>query len=267
MDTYRVTPGSTVNLDELDPRATDLFDGSKTESLAVLHERRERLAELQDVLYAEGKHRLLVVLQATDTGGKDGTIRKVFRAVDPIGVRMRSFKVPSEEEQAHDYLWRVHPHVPGDGELVVFNRSHYEDVLIVKVRGLAEPDVVEKRYDHIRNFEQMLADEGTTIVKFFLHISKDEQAERLQARLDEPDKTWKFSAGDLEERKLWDDYQRAYETALERTSTDDAPWYIIPADRKWYRNLAVATILVDTLEGLKMSYPEPEEGLDQLTVV
>lgn len=267
MDIHRIKTGESVDLSKIDPREATGFDGSKKDSLEPFDEARARLAELQDVLYAQNKHRLLVVLQATDTGGKDGTIRHVFRDIDPIGVRMQAFKVPTEAELAHDFLWRVHEHVPGDGEMVVFNRSHYEDVLVVKVRGLAEPDVIEKRYEHIRNFEQMLVDEGTTIVKFFLHISKDEQAERLQARLDEPDKTWKFSSADIEERKLWDDYQGAFATAIERTSTEDSPWYVIPADRKWYRNLAVARILVDTLEGLDMSYPEPEEGLDKIRIV
>lgn len=264
---HRVQPGQSVDLAAIDPRGTDTFDGDQDDSVPVFDELRARLAELQDLLYADGSRRLLVVLQAMDCGGKDGTIRHVFRDVDPIGIRMTSFKQPTTKELAHDFLWRVHPHVPGDGEVVVFNRSHYEDVLIVKVHGLVDADRIDKRYDHIRNFEQMLVDEGTTIVKLFLHISKEEQAERLQARLDRPDKQWKFSKGDLEERKLWDRYQQAYTEAIERTSTDDAPWYIVPADRKWYRNLAVSSILVDTLEDLDLSYPAPEEGLDEITVV
>lgn len=266
MSSHRIEPGTKVDLSKIDTRATPDFDGDKDDSLAVLDGRRQRLAELQDVLYAQNEHRVLFVLQAMDTGGKDGTIRHVFRDVDPIGVRMRSFKKPSERELAHDYLWRVHPHVPGDGELVVFNRSHYEDVLVVRVHGMIDDDRAEKRFRHIREFEQMLVDEGTTIVKVFLHISKDEQAERLQARLDEPDKNWKFSTGDLAERKRWDDYQRVYEDAISETSTDDAPWYVVPADRKWYRNLVVSQILIDTLEGLDLRYPDPEEGLADIVV-
>ncbi|MDE0801868.1 MAG: polyphosphate kinase 2 family protein [Acidimicrobiales bacterium] len=266
MTAHRVEPDSTVDLSKIDTRATPDFDGDKEDSYPVLDERRRRLAELQDVLYAQNRHRVLFVLQAMDTGGKDGTIRHVFRDVDPIGVRMHNFKKPSERELAHDYLWRVHPHVPGDGELVVFNRSHYEDVLVVRVHDWIDDDLAEKRFRHIREFERMLVDEGTTIVKVFLHISKDEQAERLRARLDEPDKNWKFSTGDLEERKFWDDYQRVYEDAISETSTKDAPWYVVPADRKWYRNLAVSQILIDTMEGLDLRYPEPEEGLDDVVV-
>ena len=267
MDHHRIAPGTDVDLSTIDTRATPMFDGDKEASIPVFHRTRQRLAELQDVLYAQNKHRLLMVIQAMDTGGKDGTIRHVFHEVDPIGVHMRSFKKPTEVELAHDYLWRVHPHVPGNGELVVFNRSHYEDVLVVRVHGWVDDERAEKRFRHIRDFEQMLADEGTTIVKFFLHISKDEQAERLQARLDEPDKRWKFSLGDLEERKFWNDYQRVYQEAISATSTADAPWFVIPADRKWYRNLAISQILVDTLESLDMAYPPPEDDLDDVEVV
>ncbi len=266
MDPHRIKPGSKVDLSKIDTRATPMFDGDKDASLPVFQEIREELAQLQDLLYAEGKHRLLVVLQAMDCGGKDGTIRHVFHEVDPIGVHMRSFKKPTDIELAHDYLWRVHAKVPQDGQLVVFNRSHYEDVLVVRVHGWVSDDQAEKRFGHIRDFEQMLADEGTTMVKIFLHISKEEQRERLQARLDEPDKRWKFSKGDLEERKRWDDYQRVYEQAIAETSTDHAPWYVIPADRKWYRNLAVASILVDTMKGLDMQYPPDEEGLDDIVI-
>ncbi len=261
-----VQPDSTVDLADIDTRATPGFDGDKDASIPVFEQARARIAELQDVLYAGGTHRVLLVLQAMDTGGKDGTIRHVFRDVDPIGIRMQSFKKPTEQELAHDYLWRVHPHVPGNGELVVFNRSHYEDVLVVRVHGLVDEDQIEKRYRHIREFERLLVDEGTTIVKVFLHISADEQKARLQARLDEPDKRWKFAAGDLEERKLWDDYQRAYTEAIHQTSTTDAPWHIVPADRKWYRNLAIGSIMVDTLESLDLQYPEAEEGLDGIVI-
>ncbi len=225
-----------------------------------------RLEELQENLYAHGKERLLVVLQATDTGGKDGTIRAVFDRTNPQGVHVASFKKPTEEELSHDYLWRIHQHTPAAGHITVFNRSHYEDVLVVRVHDIVPEDRWRKRYDHIRNFEQMLADEGTTIVKIYLHISKDEQRERLQARIDEPAKHWKFSFGDLEERKRWDDYQTAFEEMLRETSTPDAPWFVVPADRKWYRNLVISQILVDTLEGLAGEPFPPNPELDGVVV-
>ncbi len=266
MDHHRVRAGDGLDLSALDTRATPGFDGDKDDSIAALEESRLRLAALQELLYAENRHRVLLVLQAMDTGGKDGVIRHVFREVNPIGVRTQSFKRPNEQQLAHDYLWRVHPHVPGNGEFVIFNRSHYEDVLVVRVHELVDADRIRQRYRHIREFEQMLVDEGTTIVKLFLHISKDEQKERLEARLDQADKRWKFSVADLAERARWDDYQRAYEDAIVATSTHDAPWYIVPSDRKWYRNLYVSRLLVDTLEGLDMSYPTPEGDLDDIVV-
>jgi PPK2 family polyphosphate:nucleotide phosphotransferase len=191
-----------------------------------------------------------------DTAGKDSTIRDVFGRMNPQGVRVASFKKPTARELAHDYLWRVHPHVPGDGEIVIFNRSHYEDVLVVRVDGLAPEERWRKRYDHIVEFERMLSDEGTTIVKFFIHISREEQAERLQARLDDPGKHWKFDPGDIETRKKWDDYMAAYAEMLGRTSTEFAPWYVIPGDRKWYRKLAIGEIVVGVMEGLGLEYPE-----------
>jgi PPK2 family polyphosphate:nucleotide phosphotransferase len=214
-----------------------------------------QIDELQELLYAEGKQRLLIVFQAMDTGGKDGTIRSVFEKMDPQGIRVASFKRPSSLELAHDYLWRIHPHVPGNGQVTIFNRSHYEDILAVRVREIFPESRWSKRYDHIVNFEQMLADEGTTIIKIFLHISREEQKERLQSRLDEPEKNWKFNPGDLDDRALWDKFMEAYSDVLSRTSTEDSPWYIIPADRKWYRNLLVADILIKTLKGLNMEYP------------
>ena len=225
-----------------------------------------QLESLQEVLYAEGKHKVLVVLQAMDTGGKDGTIRHVFDGTNPQGVKVASFKKPTPEELAHDYLWRVHAHTPGSGEITVFNRSHYEDVLVVRVHNLVPEQRWSGRYEHINGFERALADEGTTIVKFFLHISKSEQRRRLQARLDTPDKQWKFSKGDLAERQRWDEYVDAYEAALSKTSTSHAPWYVIPADRKWYRNLAISQILVDTLNGFDMSFPPPEDDLTGIVV-
>jgi PPK2 family polyphosphate:nucleotide phosphotransferase len=201
-----------------------------------------------------------------DTGGKDGVIRHVFNGVNPQGVKVAAFKRPTPQELAHDYLWRVHPHVPGDGEIAIFNRSHYEDVLVVRVHDLVPEERWSKRYEQINAFEKLLADEGTTIVKFFLHISKDEQRERLQARLDDATKHWKFSLGDLDERKLWDSYQGAYREAIARTSTEWAPWHVIPADRKWFRNLAISSVLVRTLEDLELAYPESEEDLTGVVV-
>lgn len=260
----RVRPGSRFRLSDIDPDATHGRD--KATAAAELTAGLERLTDLQDRLWAEAKHPVLVVLQGIDTAGKGGTLKHVMGAFQPAGCSVTSFKVPTAPELAHDYLWRVHQRTPGKGEIAIFDRSHYEDVLVVRVRGFAPKAVWSKRYDHINDWERMLADEGTTIVKFFLWISKDEQKERLQARLDEPDKRWKFRLGDLEERKRWDDYVAAYDEALERCSTDHAPWYVIPADHKWFRNLAVAEILADTLDDLKSTYPLPPEDLTGVVV-
>jgi PPK2 family polyphosphate:nucleotide phosphotransferase len=209
---------------------------------------------------------VLIVFQAMDTGGKDGTIRRVFDGVNPAGVRVVSFKAPTSEELDHDFLWRVHKATPGNGEMVIFNRSHYEDVLVVRVHDLVPKKVWGKRFDQINEFERTLAENGTTILKFYLHIDLDEQKERLQARLDDPSKHWKFRLGDLAERKRWPEYRNAYEEVLNKTSTDHAPWYIIPANRKWYRDLVISSVLVDTLDGLKMKYPASEENLDGVVV-
>ncbi|MFN2270167.1 MAG: polyphosphate kinase 2 family protein [Anaerolineae bacterium] len=266
MKRYRIKPGNKVDLSKWDPNEKAAFEGDKEEGKKSLLALNDRLEALQELLYAEHKHKVLVVLQAMDTGGKDGTIRHVFEGVNPQGVRVTSFKVPTQEELAHDYLWRVHKQTPGRGEIVIFNRSHYEDVLVVRVHELVPKEVWSKRYDQINAFERTLAEEGTTILKFFLHIDLEEQKERLQARLDEPNKRWKFSKGDLKERKLWPKYMQAYEDVLSKTSTDWAPWYVVPANRKWYRNLVIATTLIETLEGLNMSYPQPEEGLDDVII-
>ena len=256
---YRVEPGSTVDLSAW---KTDENEGlNKSIGREVTKGLNERLEAAQELLWAEDKNKVLLVLQATDTGGKDGTIRHVFDRVNPQGVRVASFKKPTDHELAYDYLWRVHQHVPSTGEMVIFNRSHYEDVLVVRVHGWVGEEHIQKRFHHIREFERLLSDEGTTIAKFYLHISKDEQKERLQSRLDEPEKNWKFSTSDIEERKLWDKYQTAFADMLGQTSTDYAPWYVIPADRKWFRNLLISRIVVDTLEGLDMTHPPPEEGL------
>ncbi len=262
----RVPEGATVDLDEIDPQDTIEWEGDRDEAEVRTAELNTRLEELQELLYAEGRHRVLFVLQAMDAGGKDGTIRHVLDGVNPAGVKVASFKKPSSLELAHDYLWRVHPHVPGDGELVVFNRSHYEDVLVVRVMELVPEKVWKRRYDHIRHFEQMLADEGTTIIKVMLHITKEEQRERLQDRLDKEHKHWKFDPGDLVHRERWDDYMKAFEELREETSTHDAPWYVVPANRKWYRNLAISEILVQTLEGLDMQYPPAPPDIAEMVI-
>ncbi len=267
MHIYRIPPDTRVDLSDWDPRDRSRFDGGRKASKAVLEMLNGRLRNLQELLYAEGKHKLLIVLQATDTGGKDGVIRHVFRGVNPQGVKVANFKVPTPKELAHDYLWRIHQHTPGSGEIAIFNRSHYEDVLVVRVHELVSQEVWERRYDHINAFERMLADEGTTILKFYLHISKEEQRARLQSRLDTPEKQWKFNVGDLRDRALWDDFAAAYEDMLSKTSTPWAPWYVVPADRKWYRNLVIGTTLVETLTNLDMAYPDPEDNLDEIEIV
>ncbi len=264
MDRYRVKPDTNVHLKDYDPDETGAWDGSKEEAEEKLAKLQARLDELQAALYAEHKHPVLVVIQAPDTAGKDGTIRVVFDGVNPQGVRIANFKAPTPIELEHDYLWRVHAQTPGKGQIVVFNRSHYEDVLVVRVHGLVPEDVWKKRYEHINNFERMLADEGTTIVKYYLHITPEEQEERLLERLEEPAKRWKFNAGDLEERKLWSQYQKAYEDMLSKTSTRWAPWYVIPANRNWYRNLLVSSILVKTLEDLDPKYPEFKGDVEEM---
>ncbi len=264
VDHYRVEPASFGGLDSIDPNANGGYD--KASAKPIMKALNSRVEELQENLYAHGKERLLFVLQATDTGGKDGTIRAVFDRTNPQGVDVASFKKPTSEELAHDYLWRVHKHTPAKGNITVFNRSHYEDVLVVRVRDLVDETVWRRRYGHIRSFEQLLADEGTTIVKIFLHISKDEQRERLQARIDNPAKHWKFEMGDLAERELWDDYQAAFGEMLTETSTPDAPWYVVPANRKWYRNIVISQILVDTLEKIAAADFPPDPELQGLVI-
>lgn len=263
---YRVPPDSELDWSDHDPDAKTGFEGGKEQGKAALHEMTTRLAELQRRLWAESEQSLLVVLQATDTGGKDGTIRHVFRGVNPQGVHVRSFGVPSDWELGHDYLWRVHGHTPEDGAITIFNRSHYEDVLVVRVRRLVAEETWSKRYRHIREFERMLADEGTRIVKIYLNISRDEQVERLQARLDRPDKSWKFRQDDLADHESWDEFRQAYKDAIQRTSTGYAPWYVVPANRKWYRNLVVSNLLVDTLEEMDPRYPPPGRGLEDVVI-
>jgi PPK2 family polyphosphate:nucleotide phosphotransferase len=265
-DLLRVEPGSTPDLAATDASATPAFDGDKDAARARLKELKQELAEFQERLWAEQGQSLLIVLQALDAGGKDGTIRKVFSGVNPQGCRVWSFKQPSAEELAHDFLWRIHHRAPPRGTITVFNRSHYEDVLVVRVRALAPPEVWQPRYEQINDFERILAANGTRILKFYLHISKAEQKERFQARLDDPTKRWKFAVGDLAERERWGDYLAAYTDALRRCSTADAPWYVVPADQKWYRNLVIARTVVAALEDMDPQYPEPEEGLDQVVI-
>lgn len=263
---YRIKPGSAVRLEEWDSNDKGRYKGGKEDAREDLVRLSDELDKLQDLLFAGREHRLLVILQAMDTGGKDGTIRSVFNSVDPLGVRVASFKAPSAEERDHDYLWRIHRQTPGKGEIVIFNRSHYEDVLIARVEELVPKKVWKRRYDQINDFERMLAEEGTTILKFYLHISRDEQKLRLQERLDDPSKQWKFNPGDLGARARWDDYMRAYEDVLARTSTEHAPWYVVPANRKWFRNLFVAAAIIATLRGLKMAYPPIEYDPSSITI-
>jgi PPK2 family polyphosphate:nucleotide phosphotransferase len=262
---FLIPPASRVVLSDYDSGFTGNY-GSKAETKAELKRNVERLRELQEVLWAEGKHALLIVLQAMDAGGKDGTIKHVMRGVNPQGCQVTSFKVPTEEELDHDFLWRIHRATPRRGYIGIFNRSHYEDVLVVRVHSLVSEEVWQQRYEQINQFEKLLADAGTTILKFFLHISKEEQKERFEARLRDPRKNWKFSSKDVEERKLWDQYMAAYEDALSRCSTPWAPWHIIPADKKWFRNLTVSEIIVQALEGLKLQYPPPLPGAETIVI-
>ncbi len=260
----RVDASRPVRLDRLDPSDTHGWD--KETAKAATDELLPELTELQERLWAEGRRALLVVLQGIDAAGKDGAIRKVMTAFNPQGCPVTSFKVPSAEDLDHDFLWRVHRRVPGKGEVGVFNRSHYEDVLVVRVHGLVPEEVWRARYEQIVAFEDHLVATGTTIVKFFLYIDQDEQRERFQARYDDPTKRWKFAMGDLEERKRWDDYVAAYEDALTKTSTERAPWYVIPANKKWFRDLAVATILAETLRDLDPAYPPADELPEGLVI-
>jgi PPK2 family polyphosphate:nucleotide phosphotransferase len=255
---YRVEPGERVALADHDPADTDGYSGSEEteQELAAL---TDRIAELQECLYAEDERSLLVVLQGIDAAGKDSTVKHVFRETNPQGCRVYAFKEPSAEESAHDFLWRYHQHTPADGMIHIFNRSHYEDVLVVRVKGLVPEELWRSRYDSINDFERILVREGTTILKFFLHISPERQLEKFRERLELPHKHWKFSANDLKERRSWDEYHEAYEDALNLTSTEWAPWYLVPSDRRWYRNLVVARVVAGALEQMNPRYPEPDE--------
>lgn len=257
-ETLRLPPGP-VDLSDHPADATPGFDGDKGDGENALAELADPLADLQERLFAEGvtggDRSVLLVLQGMDTSGKGGVVRHTAGLVDPQGLRIKSFKAPTDEELAHDFLWRIVKELPAAGQIGIFDRSHYEDVLIARVRGLVSPDRVERRYDAINDFEQRLVDEGTVVVKCMLHISPEKQLERLLARLDDPHKHWKFNPGDVDERALWPAYRTAYEIALERCNTDAVPWLVVPADRKWYRNWAVGTILLETLAGMDLGWP------------
>ena len=262
---YRVLPGEPINLAALDPNASESFK-SEAEAEKELKRQRKRLRHLQTRLYAEHQRSLLIVLQATDTGGKDSTIKHVFQGVNPQGCQVWSFKQPSVEELNHDFLWRYHQQAPSRGMMTIFNRSHYEEVLVGRVQQLVPENVWRERYQIINEFEHMLALNQIVVLKFFLHISKDEQKKRLEARLKDPDKRWKFSISDIEDRHLWDDYQIAYQDAINNCSTEYAPWYVVPANKKWYRNWVIARVLADTLEAMNPLYPEAEPGLDKISI-
>nr|WP_311528413.1 polyphosphate kinase 2 family protein [uncultured Ralstonia sp.] len=266
IDDYRFDGSNKLKIAKVDAAGKPFSTGNKADDNARLAEVATRLDALQDVLYAEHRRKVLVILQGMDTSGKDGTVRGVFRAMDPLGLRVVGFKAPTPQELAHDYLWRVHAQTPARGEIVIFNRSHYEDVLITRVHGDIDAAECKRRYGHINAFEQMLADTGTTIVKCFLHISKDEQRKRLQERIDDPHKHWKFDPSDIAEREFWDGYMEAYEAAINATATPEAPWYVIPADSKTHRNVMVAEILLGVFEGMKPQYPEGNPAFEALKI-
>jgi PPK2 family polyphosphate:nucleotide phosphotransferase len=262
---YRVEPGDRMRLADVDPEESEGYQRKK-DVAEELRRHRDRIADLQARLYGEQQRSLLIVLQAMDTGGKDGTIKGVFQGVNPQGCQVWSFKAPSNEEAAHDFLWRYHQKAPPKGMIHIFNRSHYEDVLIVRVKDLVPESVWRARYEAINQFEYALTADGVTVLKFFLHISKDEQKRRLESRLQDPDKRWKFSSNDLKERAHWEDYQAAFEDAVNECSTAYAPWYVVPANKKWYRNLVVARTIADTLEAMGPEFPAAEEGLENVSV-
>ncbi|MBY9077304.1 polyphosphate kinase 2 family protein [Paenibacillus sp. HN-1] len=255
IDRYLIQGTNGTILSKLDPDETGAFK-SKDEAEAKMNKLKSRLAELQDIFFAQKGHALLIVLQGMDSSGKDGTVKHVFSGINPQGFTVTSFKKPTLDESAHDFLWRVHKQTPAKGYISAFNRSHYEDVLVPRVHGTQEKEETRRRYKQIRHFEEMLTEENTLIIKLFLHISKKKQLEKIQERLQDPTKHWKFDVSDLEERKFWNDYQEAYEDIFRETSTDNAPWYWIPANHRWYRNYLALEIVVKTLEKLNLSYPK-----------
>ncbi len=260
---FRVKPGEKLKLNKLDPDYKGKH-GSEDKAKDETEDYLKKLAHQQVLLYAEHKHSVLIVLQGMDAGGKDGTIRHVFSGVNPQGVDVASFKQPTPLELAHDFLWRVHPHAPRAGQIVIFNRSHYEDVLVTRVHKLVDKKTCVRRYEHIRDFERLLAELGTTILKFFLHIGKEEQLTRFAQRLDDPGRNWKISESDYSERELWDDYVDAYEDAIRATSADKAPWYVISSNHKWFRNLAVSQIIAETMADLRLAFPPPSVNLEEI---
>ena len=264
VERFGVVPGSKVRLKDIDPGFKDTQHESHKKAADELEQDRTKLRELQDLLYADGQCSLLICLQAMDAGGKDGTINHILGAMNPQGCRVVGFKQPSAEEITHDFLWRIHQAAPARGQVAIFNRSHYEDVLVVRVHNLVPQSVWSRRYDRINDFEKGLVENGTHILKFYLHISKEEQLSRFEDRLDDPAKQWKISESDYKERSYWDDYMEAFEDALSLCSTQHAPWFVIPANHKWFRNLAVARIVVEYLEGLNLKRPEPKVDLEHI---
>ena len=263
---YRIKPNARLDWTKLDAADKSLINGDKSAAKQVLEGLRERLESLQALFYADRTRKLLIVLQAMDTAGKDSTIRMVFDGVNPQGVRVANFKAPTDEERAHDFLWRVHAKTPANGEIAIFNRSHYEDVLITRVNGWIDEATCRARYEHIKEFEKLLVENGTTILKFYLHISKDEQKKRLLERRDDPAKQWKFNPADLASRAQWDDYMAAYAEAIAATSTRNAPWYVVPANSKLQRNLIVATAICEALERMNLHYPKAAAGIDKIKI-
>ncbi|MBC7782522.1 MAG: polyphosphate kinase 2 family protein [Burkholderiales bacterium] len=263
---YLIKPGSKVRLEKIRTEDTGKFK-SKQDGEAASRKNLDKIHELQEVLYAQGKHSMLIVLQAMDAAGKDGTIDYIFSGMNPQGCQVTSFKVPTPLEKAHDFLWRIHIAAPPMGMFGIFNRSHYESVVVERIHGYAPKEMWKHRYDHINNFERLLANEGTTILKFYLHISKKEQAERMKARLSDPTKNWKFNAADLAERKLWDDYMSAYNDAIGKCSTEHAPWYVVPADKKWYRNWVISDVILRALKSLDLKFPDPIPDIAKFKVV
>jgi len=260
---FRVEEGSKVKLDEIDPSYKGEHE-DKASAQGELEKHAQRLHDLQYLMYAENKRSLLIILQALDAAGKDGTVNHVLATMNPQGCRVYGFKTPTPEELAHDYLWRIHQATPRKGYVAVFNRSHYEDVLVVRVHNLVPEEVWSKRHDEINAFEKQLVDNGTHIVKFYLHIDAAEQLDRFKQRIDDPNRHWKISESDYTERRYWDDYKRVYEDAISKCSTKHSPWYIIPSNHKWFRNLAVSQILVDTLESLNMQFPAPTVNIEEI---
>lgn len=266
---YKITQGDGKELSKISPDDTGQFEDSsdgKKSAKKLLDKQQKRLGDLQNLLYADGSHALLIVLQALDAGGKDSTIRKVMTGMNPQGVRVTSFKAPSELELKHDFLWRIHQAAPAKGMIGVFNRSHYEDVLAVRVKNLVPESVWRSRYKHINAFEQHLSDANTKIIKLYLHINKEEQKERFESRLQEAEKHWKFNPSDLSDRALWPEYQQAFEDVFANCASPDAPWFIIPANKKWYRNVVVAQIIINALESLPLAYPTIDYDPDQITI-